>query len=396
MTDRPTVRRPDGGSPPSTVQDESARPRILDWEKEFMSAKVPEAIVEDLIFEGSTHFLNGVSKGGKSVAMNQLGLCIAAGAPFLEQRAKRRRVLLLSLEMSAGLVRDRLQAIARDVGIPEPDPKWFKVVAPMPGYSPRIDLTHDAGAAEVERLIEEADAQLVIFDTLYRFIGGLDPSDNGEMGHVMGRLNGMASRTGAALVVIHHTKKGTFDGETSQSGLGASIFGGASNVVVHLTRGREEGQPRWTLDVASHYALWEEEIHYVRPERSDGSPGMGCVRTTATGARALTRERIEQVFREGGEAVRCPDAEEPEAFVFHSKNAFAERLRQTGLARSESAAKRLVSDITDDFQYPAGPLIVASGAEGRNANLYGWCVAPGKTLTVSGQQIDVVPLQAGL
>ena len=195
-----------------------------------------------------------------------------------------------------------MEELACDVGIEMPIfGEEFHVVAPTANYVPHLDLGTDLGATYAEDLIAETGARVVIFDTLYRFLPGKDPSSNQEMGAVFGRLNDLAQSTGAALLLLDHVAKGEQLGPTSHSGIGAQVKGGASRVIIGLRRTSKEGGGRWQLDVESHFGSWDEPLHYERPLRKDGTRGGGCVLCTATEAYGLSEAAVRDLFTAQGE-----------------------------------------------------------------------------------------------
>jgi hypothetical protein len=274
-------------------------PRLL-TPLEWVSDVAPKAIVALLIYFASTHLFTGASKAGKTWWALQLLMAVAKGVPFLGLKTTKVIPLLVSLELSAGMVRSRMEQIADDAGIEMPIfGEEFHAVSPTAHYVPHLNLGTDLGATYLKDLIAQTEAKLVILDTLYRFLPGLDPSSNAEMGQVFGRLNEVAQSTGTALLLIDHVAKGEQLGPTSHSGIGAQVKGGASRVVIGLKRTSKTDGGRWSVDVESHFGSWDEPLHYERPLREDGTRGGGCVLCTATEAYGLSDEAIRDLFIQG-------------------------------------------------------------------------------------------------
>lgn len=341
--------------------------------EEFEGDPTPEPIVEGMIFKASTHIDTGASKSGKTWKAIQLAICTAHGLPFLDLPTQQTPVLLLSLEMTVAMVRDRMRAISADVGLPEMEiGENFQLVAPTVDRVPVLDLTTDTGVAEIGDLIERTRAGLVIFDTLYRFLPGVDPNSNQEMGTVFGRLNDLAQSTGAALLLLDHVAKGEHLGPVSHSALGASVKGGASRVVIALKRTSKEDGGRWELNVESHFGNWEQPIHYERPLRDDQTRGHGCVLCGAAEAWGLGLEAVRELFeRLGG-----PDDQlRP---TFPSKRKLIEALIQAGHASGNADGSSIVSAILRDYCMPKGstwrdqtrPIVTAEGKRG--ATVFSW------------------------
>lgn len=356
----------------SAELDPVPRIRLLTAE-EFGKDLAPDAIVEKLIYEASSHNLVGASKVGKSWAAYQLAACVATGTPFLGLRTTRSPVLLLSLELSAGMVRERMRVIASDAGVPMPEVgKDFFVVAPTRDYLPSLDLTLQEGRDDLTRLSSESGAKLIILDTLYRFLPGVDPSENGAMGEVYGHLNDLAASTGAALLVLDHVRKGEHVGPVSQYGLGAQVKGGAARVIVALKRTSKDGGGRWEVDVESHFGSWDEPLYYERPQRAGGDYGGGCVVCTASEAHGVDYATLQRVFEQHAEP-------EGSRLVIKSKKKLGEALQAEGLATGNGQAGEVVNAILRDHcareasigpRKDAAPIWTRDGA--RNATEFVW------------------------
>jgi hypothetical protein len=357
------------------VDLDAHRLRVLTPE-EFEADVAPPAIVDTMIYAASTHAQTGASKAGKTWAALQLAMAVAAGKPFLGLEVVAAPVLYLSLELSAGMLRGRMREIEAGTGVSRPTiGDMFHVVAPTAGYVPSLDIGKDEGAADLERLIRETGTRLAVLDTLYRFIPGTDPIDNGEMGVIYGRLNDLAQRTGAALLILDHVGKGEQLGPVSHSALGASVKGGAARVVIALRRTSREDGGRWQLDVESHFGSWEEPLYYERPRLPDGTRGGGCVLCTASEAHGIRFETLRRLFIDHGDR---DDAGHP---FFASKRKLREALLEAKLAGGNFRGDEMVAAIMRDYCVPeyakARHLdrpVLTKDAE-RNALVFTWRMA---------------------
>ena len=341
--------------------------------EEFESDPAPKSIVDGLIYDASSHLLTGASKAGKSWLAEQLVICAAHGSRFLDLNVRPTPVLLLSLEMTAGIVRDRMRGLARDVGLPDVRiGDAFRLVAPTLHDVPQLDLTSDSGADAIGELIDRTRAGLVIFDTLYRFLPRVDPNSNADMGEVFGRVNTLAQRTGAALLLLDHVAKGEQLGPVSHSALGASVKGGASRVVIALKRTSKEDGGRWEINVESHFGSWEEPIHYERPLLDDGERGFGCVRCGAAHAWGLNLDTVGELFDRFGER------DEQGRPVFPSKKKLTDALIAAKHASGNSDGGKIVSAIFRDYCISKGAARrdksrpIATGDGPRNAVVFTW------------------------
>lgn len=348
-------------------------PRLLTAD-EFAEDVAPKALIEGLIFEASTHNVTGASKAGKTWLILQLAMAAASGQPFLGFESRQVAVLLISLELSAGMVRERMKQIADSIGLPVPTiGSDLHIVAPLADYSPALNLGSDSGAELLTSLIAESGARIAILDTLYRFLPGLDPNSNQEMGRVFGRLNSIAQLTGCALITVDHVGKGEQLGPTSHSALGASVKGGASRVIIGLKRTTKEDGGRWELNVESHFGSWDEPTHYERPLSEDGERGFGCIVCSATQAWGLDLETVRDLFERF-----APERDDSGRPRFPSKAKLIEGLIASGRATGNADGGKVVNAIMKDFCVPKGsawrhesrPILTSDGP--RHATVFDW------------------------
>src|SRR5277367_5868788 len=93
---------------PSTLQQRA---------KELGSA---DHLVEGLLPSRAIGLLVGDSGLGKSPLACQLGICVAAGLPFLGRKTRKGRVVIADFENGIGDIYELIARISRYLGLPEP------------------------------------------------------------------------------------------------------------------------------------------------------------------------------------------------------------------------------------------------------------------------------------
>lgn len=96
------------------------------------------------------------------------------------------------------------------------------VIEPLAGLP--VNIMEPASLAMVESLA--VGRRLMFFDTLRRF-HQLDENDSGQMAQLIGVLEGIATRTGCALVFLHHSSKSAAmngQGDMQQASRGSSVL----------------------------------------------------------------------------------------------------------------------------------------------------------------------------
>jgi hypothetical protein len=157
-------------------------------------ANAPGDIVSALVPEQSVNIWAGDSGLGKSAFLIQLGLCVAAGLPFLGQdvRPGPNRVLLVDFENSTANLDRLIKTIAGHLRLGKP-PDDFRIM-------------NFPDASEVEKEILAFRPTLVIIDALR----GYDPEAEGKnanSGKMLTKLRKLAVKGGAAIIFVHHLRK---------------------------------------------------------------------------------------------------------------------------------------------------------------------------------------------
>ena len=85
---------------------------------------------------------------------------------------------------------------------------------------------------------------LIIIDPLVEMVGslGLNENDNGEMASLMGDIREYAERWECAVLIVHHTRKGSAAGAAAEASRGASAISNAARAQLRLLNGPPEDQ----------------------------------------------------------------------------------------------------------------------------------------------------------
>jgi hypothetical protein len=160
----------------------------------------------DRIPRGKVTVLDGDPGTGKSTLTLTVTAKVSTGSPFPDgERPERGDIILLSAEDDIGdTIRPRLEAAGADLSrcwvLPD--------VQPEPDRPPRPpELPADLDA--LEGMVKDKGAALVVIDPLMAFLSSqIDSHKDQDVRKVLAPLSYMASRTGAAVVVVRHMNKG--------------------------------------------------------------------------------------------------------------------------------------------------------------------------------------------
>jgi hypothetical protein len=147
----------------------------------------------------------------KTMLMIDMGLCVAAGEPWLPslpgkgentQRATLRSpVLWCDFDNGPRTMDERTEAVGRGRNLPEDTPFYY---VSMP--SPWLDGGNFGSVSDLIRLVKILEVRLVIIDNLCDVSGGAE-ENSAEMGTILSNFRRLAEDAEAAVVLIHHPPK---------------------------------------------------------------------------------------------------------------------------------------------------------------------------------------------
>ncbi len=243
-------------------------------------------LVEDILPEG-TSLISAASKIGKSWMVLDLGLCVAAGLPFMGHKTSRCGVLYLALEDSLGRLQGRMNKVLG--GKPPPPQFHFTTEAPK----------LDNGLLETlsTHLVQHPETKLLIVDTLQKIRGQALPRESGyaqdyrEMETVKEFMDGR----GVSILFVHHNRKMRDDDDPFNMISGTNGIMGASDttwvlmkdkrsdgeVILYIT-GRDVEQSDTVIRFNKDTWRWEPvgEVTQLAEERARAAYDQSPVVTT--------------------------------------------------------------------------------------------------------------------
>jgi hypothetical protein len=174
---------------------------------------------------GTTGILIGSGGAGKSWLALELA-CTIAGGPAVDllglKPHARGRVLYLGLEDPEGIVLHRMRALG--LRLSEEQQELIAENILLKSITGRlVDLLNPKQRDALTRCAE--GVRLLIVDTLAR-AHQTDENSNSEMAKLLGSFERICSRTGCAILLVHHTRKGGPGeaGERQHAARGASAL----------------------------------------------------------------------------------------------------------------------------------------------------------------------------
>ena len=217
------------GKKPASEQPKEIQPLAVTPAPVLQTAKLPPVhfLIEGILPDG-TSLLTAASKIGKSWMVLDLGLCQAAGEPFMGHKSNQCGVLYLALEDSLHRLQSRMNKILK--GRPAPEQFYFATEAPKLDNG-LLDTLDD-------HLKKHPDTRLIIIDTLQKVRGQALPreasyaQDYREMETVKAFLD----KRGVSAIFVHHNRKMKDDDDPFNMISGTNGIMGAADTIWTITK----------------------------------------------------------------------------------------------------------------------------------------------------------------
>lgn len=157
-----------------------------------------EPLVDGVLFQNTLSVLYGKRGEAKSFVALDLGLCVATGTWWHRHQVAAGPVLYVVAEGASGISR-RVDA-------------WLEAqrlhsATEFRAYPGAVNLFRTDQAAALADVATRLGARLVIIDTLARSAVGAEENSAKDMGIVVDNAETIRRRSGACVVLVHHTRK---------------------------------------------------------------------------------------------------------------------------------------------------------------------------------------------
>lgn len=191
---------------------------IEPWDFVDDVANTAAEYVEGLLTQGVSVWY-GPSNVGKTFIVFDLAAHIAWGRPWNGLEVEQGRAVYIAAEGVGGLRKRRMAFKKHYPDVPANIP--LDIINDTPDLVQGIDTL---------RLIETiGEAKLVILDTLAACSAGAQENDSAVMTAITGNARAISEKTGAHVILVHHS------GKASESARGHSSLRGAIDTEVHIT-----------------------------------------------------------------------------------------------------------------------------------------------------------------
>lgn len=207
-------------------------------------------LVKDILQAGDLMIVSGAPGGGKSWLALGMALDMTLGRPWLGEecfKTRRAKVLYIDEENGENRFKRRLRKLKRGLGVKAKELDTEFLFRKGLTFSPSSQAALDA-------LLRDLRPDVVVMDSLVRFLGDVDENKSGEMAVVFAAIRGLMEKHGCAFVLLDHTNKG--DGASAYQRLRGSGEKSAA-VDCHLSV-KKMGQN--TLEISQPKQRDQEEL----------------------------------------------------------------------------------------------------------------------------------------
>jgi hypothetical protein len=161
-------------------------------------------VIDGLLRKGETMNIVAAPKVGKSWLVHSLALAAVLGRPWLGRTTHADHVLLIDGELHEPTLSSRLRTIIQSWQLTTQDVERLDLW-PVRGHRLSID--------DLDKRLKDVSPGhygLIVLDALYRFLPpGGEENANETMTKVYNSLDAIAKRLDTAIVVVHHSSKGS-------------------------------------------------------------------------------------------------------------------------------------------------------------------------------------------
>lgn len=182
---------------------------------ELLREDMPDTswIVKHFIPVEGIAFIGGDSGTGKSFLALYISICCSLGLPFDTMAVQQCKVLYLDEENKRPAMKTRLKSLLKGKNL-------SAISLPKLYFSISNDIIFDKdGQKKLDNKIEEFKPNLIIIDSLVRFVDG-NENDAKDMREVYSYLKKLITKHKCSFLILHHTIKGGGDKKFALRGSG--------------------------------------------------------------------------------------------------------------------------------------------------------------------------------
>lgn len=214
-------------SPPSPAKKTKRARFAPETAAQFLQHRAPKWIVKGVLPRAGLAVIYGASSSGKTFFTLDLVAAVARGEPWRGARVEKGRVLYVVAE-GAGGFRNRLQAYCESRGV---EPGQFDMC--FLRQAPNL-LTKEDIREFLEQVVPLGKFDVIVIDTYARAMAGGNENDAKDVGQAVAHCEILHRKTGALVVLVHHSGK-----DATKGARGSGALRAAADLEVEVVQTRE-------------------------------------------------------------------------------------------------------------------------------------------------------------
>lgn len=217
-----SLMKEDAQKPKSGALPDVTRPWQVFPDDEFSFDFHTEWLIDDVLPQADLAVIYGASGSGKTFFVLDMVAAIARGVQWRGNATKQSGVVYISAE-GAGGFRTRVAAYR----------KHHEISGPLFGVMPAAPnlLFEDDIAGVTNEILSFGPVGVIVIDTLAATMPGGEENSGKDMGRAVAHCKQLAQKTGAMVILVHHSGKDEAKGARGWSGLRA-----AADVEIEVSR----------------------------------------------------------------------------------------------------------------------------------------------------------------
>ena len=209
-----------------------AKPSVWEYPrikfKDIASDTEVQDFVEDVLVMGALHVVYGQSHAGKTWWVLDIALHVGAGRKWRDKAVDQGLAIYISLEGAASF-KLRVDAWGRHFD-PERNGQFAMIETPM-NLCEVSDISQLVASIKSEAAEWGVPVKLIVIDTMARAMAGRSENDPKDLGLLVAHCGTLASETGAAVLLVHHSGK-----DESRGARGHTLLKAATDVEIEVTK----------------------------------------------------------------------------------------------------------------------------------------------------------------
>lgn len=195
----------------------------------------PAELVCGILHQGSKMIIGGGSKSFKTWTLIDLAVSVAIGNPWWGFETNKGRVLYMNFEIQDPFFKNRLTEVlaAKECTLKSGQLSYWGL------RGKAADLR--TLMPEIITMLKDGGYSLIIFDPIYKGLGGRDENKAGDIASLLNEIESLAVQTGAAVAFGHHFSKGNQAKKESMDRIGGSgVFARDPDTILTMTKHEQD------------------------------------------------------------------------------------------------------------------------------------------------------------